>query len=242
MDRAVDDVVNKPDVTFHRQRKGYLLSFSYDASELRTPSWISPPSGNPSSHTTVLLSIVQGCPCRRPKVVVAIIMPEYGSIPSIDQDPNHSFEEYDVNYIQSKSLTTKERWTKLLKAAVPIVIALLLVGGFGWWASQAVAPSHSSKVTVDYKNPVPAPTGRGGGSTITAMGPPREQSVTVKPSIPTTLTTNTKTDTSTKSVTTSGGTGGGDGSLCTARAKCARLGLIGDCCPTSEGVVLGCCD
>jgi hypothetical protein len=66
--------------------------------------------------------------------------------------------------------------------------------------------------------------------------------VTVKPSIPTTLTTNTKTDTSTKSVTTSGGTGGGDGSLCTANAKCARLGLIGDCCPTSEGVVLGCCD
>ena len=34
---------------------------------------------------------------------------------------------------------------------------------------------------------------------------------------------------------------GGDAS-CASRAACASAGLVGDCCPTEAGVVLGCCD
>mgnify|MGYP003335960891 CR=1 FL=1 len=37
-------------------------------------------------------------------------------------------------------------------------------------------------------------------------------------------------------------TGGGQSSQCSDHSSCADAGLVGDCCPTPEGVSLGCCD
>ena len=163
-------------------------------------------------------------------------MSEYGSIPA---DADHSFEEYDVNYIQSKALTTKERWTKLLRASLPIVVALVLLGGFGWWTSQAVAPHRSNDkvITVEYKDPstgVMPSSSSSSSSSVIGSTPmvvvPKTNQVDMKPM--------SSSSASSSSTTHSGR----DTSLCSTNSKCSSLGLIGSCCPTNEGVVLGCCD
>jgi hypothetical protein len=173
-------------------------------------------------------------------------MSEYGSIPADDAD--HTFEEYDVNYIQSKALTTKERWTKLLRATVPLVVALVLLGGFGWWTSQAVAPHRSNDkvTTVEYKDSpssgvMPSSSSSSSSSVIgstTVRVEPKTNQVEMKP---TKSSSSSSSSGSTQTTTKTSG-GGSDTSLCSVNSKCSNLGLSGSCCPTNEGVVLGCCD
>jgi hypothetical protein len=176
-------------------------------------------------------------------------MSEYGSIPADDAD--HAFEEYDVNYIQSKALTTKERWTKLMRATVPLVIALVLLGGFGWWTSQAVAPHRSNDkvTTVEYKDSPSSgvmPSSSSSSSSVigstTVRVEPKTNQVEMKPTWSSPESSGSTHSTTKTSSTRSSSGGGSDTSLCSVNSKCSNLGLSGSCCPTKEGVVLGCCD
>lgn len=169
-------------------------------------------------------------------VGIKIIMPEYGSIPSGSEDPDLSFEEYDVNYIRVKELSAKERWTKRIKTAVPIIVALIIIGGFGWFTSQAIKPPQThGAIEVDYKDPAQIPEDGDSTTSYEPLSPLPSPTPRAKDEGRYSGTTSTQSNIKSKS-------SGGSGPTCSANSKCDKLGLVGQCCPTGEGVTLGCCD
>jgi hypothetical protein len=50
------------------------------------------------------------------------------------------------------------------------------------------------------------------------------------------------TSSSASIASSSAATESSSGAECAANSKCKALGLIGACCPTHDGVMLGCCD
>jgi len=155
-------------------------------------------------------------------------MTAYGTIPKLDDDPESTFEEYNVDYVQERKLSPKERMKKILTAGLPIVIALLLVLGFGLWTTKALSPgpsTHSAHTPVPMHSevvhstpspePVPSPT-------------TNSKSHEASPNAP-------------NSTFSSGSSKKSSAKACSANPECDALGLIGDCCPTSDGKQLGCC-
>jgi hypothetical protein len=163
----------------------------------------------------------------------------YGAIAtthkSVDdaEDPaENSFEEYNVDYVQQRKLTSKERFQKILAVGVPIVIALIIVGGFGWWSSKAVAPRHDyTKVSTQ----VPAPQ-----HSIQLLDDEPKKSATSSTVVYPSPSPAPKKKTATSASKTASSSSGS--ASCSANPKCKALDLTGECCPTGDGTNLGCCN
>lgn len=137
-------------------------------------------------------------------------------------------EQYDLDntyYVKERTMSRKERCSKLLLVMLPIVLAVILVGGFAYYVISHVlerGAGGGKHGTIETAYPA-SPKG---SSSIPASRPgtyPASQS-------PPAPAPKTKSHSSSAS------------SSCSSNSKCADLGLIGDCCPTKQGVTLGCCD
>lgn len=159
----------------------------------------------------------------------------YGSVPTTVEtvEQGTGFQEGSVYYLKEKSLTPKEKFQKLVRVAVPLAIALLVLGGFAYFLTRGFdslypAPGEPSHVNIPHFTP----------STDTAASPPGPSPLQpYGPPIPSPVSTPV-TSSSSASSSTGGGSSDSD---CSAHPKCNDLGLTGSCCPTGEGVVLGCC-
>lgn len=155
-------------------------------------------------------------------------MTAYGAIPPSADDAENSFQEYDVDYVQERQLTRKERINKIMTAGLPILIALFIVVGFGLWTTKALAPAPSKNTIHAIESPTVVDTAPSPTEPLLkpATAEKSDEEVPVVPKH-----SRTSSDTTKES----------GGKSCSANPGCKNLGLIGDCCPTIEGVQLGCC-
>mmetsp|Transcript_3786 Transcript_3786/g.8163 ORF Transcript_3786/g.8163 Transcript_3786/m.8163 type:complete len:164 (+) Transcript_3786:151-642(+) len=151
---------------------------------------------------------------------------KYGSVGDNEElgandDNSKNFDESHLYYYKEKDLTTTEKISKLIKLFVPIIIAVVLIGGLAYILFH------------DFGTLYPRP----GGEKVTSKGGMVSQSTSVSSgeSAPTVIRSESSPTVS-KSKTSSS-----FGGSCAANPSCAALGLSGVCCPTPEGVQLGCC-
>jgi hypothetical protein len=176
---------------------------------------------------------------------------KYGSVqssskPGSDEglhDNENIFKETDLLYYKGRTLSPKEKTAKLIKIAVPVVTAVLLIGGLTWFllgdfghlypGPSGPKPPDSSSISrpvASSVTPAAAPTVPSSRSyTTTTAGTTATEPVPKKtPAI--------KDSTASTPTSIPGGS-----SSCLSHSKCSDLGLIGDCCPTTDGYILNCC-
>ena len=147
---------------------------------------------------------------------------KYGSVNTDEESGdtsgnNKSFDESELYYMKDGDLSKKEKTVKAIKLAVPIVIAIMLIGGLAFLLFHNFA----------YFYP-----GRGGNEV------PSKHSISS--GVSTTKTTQKyyhDDDTSVAPMPAPSSVG----SSCAANQKCADLGLVGECCPSESGTNLSCC-
>ena len=168
----------------------------------------------------------------------------YGSVPTTIEtvEQGTGFQEGSVYYLKEKTLTSKERFQKLVLVAVPLAVSLLIVGGAAYFLTRGFdslypAPGEAGHVNIPHFTPSThtfddaAPPSPPGPSPVhQPYGPPIASPVSTA-----------STSSSSSSSSTGGGSSAGGDSDCSAHPKCSDLGLSGSCCPTGEGIVLGCC-
>lgn len=152
-----------------------------------------------------------------------------GGVEDIDE-----FKETDLLYYKEKELSKKEKIMKIVKIAVPVIVAIVLIGGFAWFlltdfghlypgpAGSHVSDHPPASVPTSAVHAVPAQTN---------VQPEKGLQPAAIPKYPASGSSSLST-TSTKSLS---------GSTCAANSKCKALGLTGECCPTSAGTMLECC-
>lgn len=147
----------------------------------------------------------------------------YGSL----EDPTDkgSFDEKNTYYLKETTLTREQRMRKLVLIATPIICAVILVGGAAFLLFR--------KFDFLY----PGRHGSGGGGKEPSFNPPtriEHNSVEDQPdSSPHSAPSILEDEKKRKSDVASS---------CTAHAKCAKLGILGECCPTTDGTFLQCCN
>lgn len=173
--------------------------------------------------------------------------PSYGSVPRSEpatdtegqqQQSPHVFREDSMLYVKDRVLSPREKWKKCMLASIPLIAALIIVGGaaygllrkfdifypppHGDYSPQYTpryAPYHS---LVDDKEPTP-------------VAAPH------KAPLPSSASPPQPTSSSSSSSKSSSRTSSNGSADCSAHPKCDELGLIGVCCPTQDGILLGCC-
>ena len=137
----------------------------------------------------------------------------YGSV----EDQTDGFDEKDMYYVKDNT-TREQKMRKLFLIAVPILAAILIIGGAALFLFK------------DFDNLYP---GKGGGNKEPM--PSTKHHITVS---------STKAAPAPSPATSDSESAGGSGGAkdCSANEKCKELELIGNCCPTSEGIFLGCCN
>ena len=146
-------------------------------------------------------------------------MTNYGAVDSKDTEAasavDSSFEEYNVDYLGAQTLSPNERFKKIVSASLPLVIAVLLMVGFGFLSSSALhyhnPQDYSSPISVSSAEPNSSSSSYSSSSKVVPSIPPK------------------KANSSSSSAS------------CSENPACLELGLIGNCCPTDTGVTLGCC-
>ena len=136
-------------------------------------------------------------------------------------------EQYDIDntyYVQEREMSRKERMTKFMLLTLPILMALLLVGGFAFYVISHVLERGG---------------GQHGNIQVTSPSGPAGKSVSGRQgSRPGTYPTEHQPAPAPKARSHTSS----NPADCSENAKCADLGLVGECCPTKAGVTLGCCD
>lgn len=147
---------------------------------------------------------------------------DYGSL---EDQKGEGFDEKDMYYVK-ETLTREQKMRKLVLIAVPILAAVLIIGG------AALFLLH------DFDNLYP---GKGGGKepsykskSHTTINEKPDSSST--PAVPMPAPAPLK-----RSDFDSGEKGDNVASACVAHDKCKANGLTGECCPSLDGVFLGCC-
>jgi hypothetical protein len=195
---------------------------------------------------------------------MADALPSYGSLKvsttattTAEEDPSESdFQEVDTYYLKPSPLSRSEKLKKLLVIGVPILAAVIIVGGAasllfkdfdhlypGPGGSVRPYPSPSSNVVKD-KGTDTEPSAPSYPVVLPPRGPPLQPASSPKNS--------PQTGGDRRSPLSSGGGGGRSSSsssssslsgsaACAGHKECSELDLIGDCCPTIQGVMLGCC-
>ncbi|KAG7348515.1 hypothetical protein IV203_017220 [Nitzschia inconspicua] len=180
-------------------------------------------------------------------------MSNYGSVnpastnpPDEETDNENHFQETDLLFYKGRTLSQKEKTVKLIKIAVPVFIAVLLIGGLTWlllggFGNLYPGPSGSKPPdSSSYGRPIPTPQSTGSTtSTKTTIDTTSTSSKSHSSvSEPVAAAPKESPTTSTSTSTHSSATGG---AACSAHSHCDAIGLIGDCCPTTEGTMLDCC-
>jgi hypothetical protein len=177
-------------------------------------------------------------------------VPRYGSLDSEDTNTEPTtHEEFDVDnayYLKQPTLTPAEQWRRLLRMAVPLLVAAFIIGGIAFVLSR------------DFRNLYPGPGGSNGGGgraspvahptmpVAAPLAPPPPHPLPFKPPAPVVSPVLTAPSplppTPIAFAPLPPFTRGKAGSAaCLAHQNCWKLNLEGDCCPTPENVTLDCC-
>lgn len=143
----------------------------------------------------------------------------YGAVEAAD---DHVTEEFDGRYLEEPTLTKEQRIRKLTLVVVPLLAAVLIVGGaalFLFRDFDNLYPGHHSS------GKEPAIRIHASSSTTSSSSASDSSEQTTGTS---TAPVNEKKDESHLSTS------------CLAHEKCK--GLMGECCPTLEGTFLSCCN
>eukprot|EP00529_Nitzschia_sp_RCC80_P033945 CAMPEP_0113485660 /NCGR_PEP_ID=MMETSP0014_2-20120614/24597_1 /TAXON_ID=2857 /ORGANISM="Nitzschia sp." /LENGTH=204 /DNA_ID=CAMNT_0000379311 /DNA_START=138 /DNA_END=752 /DNA_ORIENTATION=- /assembly_acc=CAM_ASM_000159 len=171
-------------------------------------------------------------------------------------DDGDDFKETDLLYVtsQSRPLTPEEKRMKIIKIAVPIVVAMILIGGFALFLLRGFTdlypgPSGSSSSdnggrSPPYYEPLheTSPTAAAAAAAAAddydnsmpvpaPMTPPKSTSKSSSSSVSSTSSSSSSSSSSTSSSSSS----------CGDNSKCSAAGLTGQCCPTAAGDMLDCC-
>ncbi|CAJ1961707.1 unnamed protein product [Cylindrotheca closterium] len=168
-------------------------------------------------------------------------MPSYGAVDtqrSEDAETNaadNSFEEMDMRFLKEQKVSQDARRRKVISALVPILVALVIILLFAKISLGAIGPAHDPKYPTEYgSKAAPAPSPKSSTptgeepSSVSAFPPASSYS-----SSSNTTAKNKNMNTTSTSITTT--------ASCSENRPCYQLGLTGQCCPTGEGVMLGCC-
>eukprot|EP00581_Thalassiosira_minuscula_P007632 CAMPEP_0183705804 /NCGR_PEP_ID=MMETSP0737-20130205/2822_1 /TAXON_ID=385413 /ORGANISM="Thalassiosira miniscula, Strain CCMP1093" /LENGTH=137 /DNA_ID=CAMNT_0025933059 /DNA_START=21 /DNA_END=434 /DNA_ORIENTATION=+ len=121
---------------------------------------------------------------------------------------NNEFDEKNTYYLNE----SRFNWNKFLRAAVPVVIALMIMGGFAYGMSHGFNHFY---------------------------GPPKGSDDDIKRDESWIPLDNPKDDSGAVAVAPKAH---GSSGTCATNEKCAALGLTGNCCPTNKGTTLECCN
>jgi len=160
---------------------------------------------------------------------------KYGSIEDAENAAlDRPFDAADAYYLKDgeggggsgRRRAWKERVKKCSLACVPLLAAVLIVGLAVFFLLR------------DFNHLYPG-GGRGGGEESRARNrnPNKDYEISnedLEPPAP------HSSSSSSSSANTKSSSSGGSSS-CASHSKCAEAGLLGDCCPTTSGVVLECC-
>lgn len=147
---------------------------------------------------------------------------KYGSVNDDEEksgaaSSNNNFDESDLYFINDDELTKKEKAVKAFNTAVPVIIPVFFVGVLVYLLLHNFAFFYPG----------------GGAQNIPSKHPMNSNSN------PTKTTERTHHNNYTSSAPLPAKIS--FGSFCTANPQCAKMGLIGECCPTGNGVSLKCC-
>jgi hypothetical protein len=167
---------------------------------------------------------------------------KYGSVNKDDEEAagnnnnnNSYFKESDLYYYKEDDLTKKEKLMKIIKSCIPILIAVLLIGGITWILVQNFGTLYPSP---GQRQRIRPSTGIENSSSSSHHNAPLNDDDSIHAPI---LTPRTSKDTTATTATTSSTKDNGKSS-CSAYSKCFDLGLTGECCPTLAGDKLECCN
>jgi hypothetical protein len=150
----------------------------------------------------------------------------YGSV----KEEGVDYDIENIYYVKERELTSREKWNKFMLAALPILAAFLIVGGFTiYLLLDSGILGRGPHAGGGGGEAVSSPSKKGGENPFAASK--SESSSSVPPPISGGGSAPLKTTTHASG-----------SSACSANVKCAKLGLVGACCPTNEGVMLGCCN
>lgn len=159
-------------------------------------------------------------------------LPDYGAVATTEEgEPDRSFDADNAYYLKDSSSNTRlspqQRFRKLIVVAVPIVLAIFIIGGAAFLILRTVYPSGHGGETAHRT---------GGRPTIVHSVHDDDE---VEPSVP--APSSPKHGPPSNTETTDAKKSSGD-AACSAHPRCYSSGLIGDCCPSGDGVMLDCCN
>ena len=170
---------------------------------------------------------------------------KYGSVNKDDEEAagnnnnnNSYFKESDLYYYKEDELTKKEKMMKIIKSCIPILIAVLLIGGITWILVQNFGTLYPSPGQRQRIRPSTGIETSSSSSSSSHHNAPLNDDDSIHAPI---LTPRTSKDTTATTATTSSTKDNGKSS-CSAYSKCFDLGLTGECCPTLAGGKLECCN
>lgn len=146
----------------------------------------------------------------------------YGTAPEAGAAADQEYDIDNTYYVKEREMSRKERITKFVLLALPILLALLLVGGFAFYVISHVLERGGGHKNIQVTSPSGTSSSGGGREGSRPGTYPSGPQPAHAPKV--------KSHTSSNSAD------------CSENTKCADLGLIGACCPTKAGVTLGCCD
>ena len=157
--------------------------------------------------------------------------PKYGAISGgADEEQEGDFErvegseergDFDIGqtYYLKK---TGGGWKKICRALIPILIALFIVGGVGYYFFENILN----------------PGGRSGGGEIEATN----ERIPVAAPVPAEEKHSSSTASNSAASDTKSSSTSSKSASCSAHPKCVDAGLTGTCCPAAGGVMLECCN
>ena len=175
----------------------------------------------------------------------ASALSSYGTLKVSTGEDMSAYQEVDTYYLKPSPLNRSEKLKKLLLLGVPILAAVIIIGGAAFLLFKSfdhLYPGPGGSV-----RPYPSPS----RAKDTEPSEPPYPVIPRGPLLhPASSPSNTPPSGSDPRSPMSGGETSGESSsvssssgsaACSGHKECSALDLIGDCCPTGQGVMLGCC-
>jgi hypothetical protein len=155
-------------------------------------------------------------------------VPDYGSTmsPIEPKEGDASFDTDNMYYVKPESLTPAQRWRKVMLLGVPIIAALMIVGGAAFFLLR------------DFGSLYPGPSGGGGERTGTTVGVRESPHASANVPAPSPHFVDAPPIHNKKHAQPS--TISDTAAACSAHEACSPL--IGNCCPSEGGIFLDCCN
>jgi hypothetical protein len=158
------------------------------------------------------------------------LVPDYGSTmsPIEPKEGDASFDTDNMYYVKADTLTPAQRWKKVMLLGVPIICALMIVGGAAAFLLRDFG--------ILYPGPSTGGSGKRTGTTVGARTHPVDSSNVPAPA----PHEKYLAPTIHKKKHAQPSTGSDAATACSAHEACSPL--IGDCCPSEGGIFLDCCN